>query len=157
MRGVKFLAALLVIGGVFGAGLILLFLLTGKAASVGFLPMLALFAFGALAGVRLWQGRERGWKWGLILYAMQIPIFVSSGLAYEFYLGPAVNFMWGSVDDHFAFEFGANIHFYLGAHVSRAFMGLNLFALGAFFYLLLMRPPQRVLAADAPAAGRAAP
>jgi len=140
VKGVKFLAALLVLGGVFGAGLVVFFVLTGQIGLLQLSPVLALFGFAAFAGVRLWQGHARGWRWGLILYAMQIPILSTSGLVYEFYVGPAIEVLAGSVDPHFKLEFGANAQFYLGATGASSYSGLNLFALAAFCYLFSKRP-----------------
>src|SRR5215510_7312448 len=77
--GVRFLATLLMLGGVCGIALTMYLGLSSLGQQqwisvILVLAFLALFAWSTLAGFRLWRGDPRGVKWSKILFAMQIPV-----------------------------------------------------------------------------------
>jgi hypothetical protein len=142
--GVRILAALLFLGGIFGVCISLYLGVSLLPKNPGYLvlaiALLALFAFSALTGWRLWRGEPRGWKWATILYASQIPIFSIAGLSYEWYAGIAIRLVGGAVDSNLGFALGSNAEFYIGASQGGASYGINLFALVAYAYLKAVLP-----------------
>jgi hypothetical protein len=150
---VKVLAFLLVVGGLLGIGIsvymgytfvqqhwIYLVLVVGFA---------ALFVWTVLTGIRLWQNDPRGWRWGKILFAAQIPVLTVPGFSYEYYSGIAIKILGGQVDDHFKMALGANANLYLDTRITDLFYGINLFALFALIYLLAKSRPNTALNTDA--------
>jgi hypothetical protein len=95
----RLLAALLVVGGVLGVGLA--FWMGYRFVQVHWVyillvaAFLALFVWCVMAGVRLWRGEAKGWKWATILFALQIPVLTVPGLTYEFYTGLALTLAGG--------------------------------------------------------------
>jgi len=142
--GLRVLACLLMLGGVLGIGLAFLmayqFLQVHWIYLVFVAAFLALFAWSALTGLRLWRGERRGWKWATILFAMQIPVLTVPGLAYEYYTGLAIKLIGGRADTSFSLGLGANAQLYLDTRITDLVYGVNLFALGAVIYLLMKRP-----------------
>jgi hypothetical protein len=142
--GLRILACLLMVGGALGIGITFFlayqFLRTHWISLVFIAPLMALFAWSALTGFRLWRGERRGWKWATILFAMQIPVLTVPGLAYEYYTGLAIKLIGGKVDTSFALGLGANARFYLDTRITDLVYGVNLFAVGAVIYLVMNRP-----------------
>jgi len=142
--GVRFLAALLGVGGLFGIGLglymgyqylqqhwVFIFLVAA---------FVAVFAWSTLTGARLWRGDARGWKWAIILLIAQIPVLTVPGFSYEFYTGLAIKLLGGNVQNNFAMGFGTSINVYLDVRINDLIYGVNLFAFGAAIYLLYKKP-----------------
>ena len=84
----RVLAILLAAGGVVGIGVGVwmgyTFIQTHWIYGVLVAALLGLFVWSVIAGIRLWRGEPKGWKWATILFALQIPIFTIPGLSYEF-------------------------------------------------------------------------
>jgi len=137
------LALLLLVGGVLG---IVTAIMVGQRLlrahwiyAIIIAAFIYLFAWSALTGFRLWRGDPRGWKWATILFAMQVPVLTVPGLSYEYYTGISTKIMGGHVGKHFDFSLGANAQFYLDTRIVHLLYGVNLFALAATVYLLLIR------------------
>ena len=100
-KSAKALAALLILGGAVGIGIALLVgyqLAQANWAYAGLMALLlALFAWSALTGIRLWRGDPRGWRWAVILFAAQIPVLAIPGFAYEYFTGIAIKLVGGDV------------------------------------------------------------
>lgn len=147
--GVKVLAALLFLGGLVGVCISVYLGMRVTSGNLGYavlaIALLALFAFSALTGVRLWRGEARGWKWATILYASQIPILTVAGFGFEWFVGIAIRLVGGAVDSNIGFDVGADAQFNLGASHGGASYGINIFALVAFAYLkaVLPEPPRK--------------
>jgi len=147
-RGVKFLAFLLVVGGVLGVGISVYMAYTFVQQHWIYLVLVAtfvaLFVWTALTGIRLWRNDPRGWKWGKILFAAQIPVLTVPGFSYEYYSGIAIKVLGGQVDSHFNMALGANANFYLDTRITGLVYGINLFATLALIYLLTKSRPNSV-------------
>jgi len=145
-RGARALAVVMIIGGVLGIGVS--FYMAYRFVPVHWVYSLLvavfflLFAWSTLTGLRLWRGDARGWKWAVILFAMQVPVLTVPGLSYEYYTGIALKVMGGNATNTFLFGLGANANFYLDTGITDLAYGVNLFALGAVAYLLRARRPR---------------
>lgn len=153
--GDRFLAVILMVGGVLGIGISIYmaaqFITVHWIYGVLVAGFLVLFAWSTLAGFRLWRRERRGWKWATIVFGLQIPVFTFPGIDYEFYTGLAAKIMGGHVDKTFAFELGSSANFYLSTEVTNVVYGINVFALIAFIYLFTRRANYPAAAVAAPA------
>lgn len=147
----RFLAAVLMAGGLLGAGMFLYFAgrflyHLGRAPQpaqwVYLVPLtflLSLFVWSVIVGLRFWRGESSGSKWATVLFAMQIPILTVPGMRYEYYTGIAIELMGGYAAKRFTLEFGSQASMWLGTGISGLIYGVNLFALAAVGYLLVRR------------------
>jgi hypothetical protein len=101
---------------------------------------LLLFIWSVIAGIRLWRGEPKGWRWATILFALQVPVLTVPGLSYEFYTGLALKIVGGDVATNVGLDFGANANFYLGTEITGLVYGVNLVAVAALIHLLRSRP-----------------
>jgi hypothetical protein len=108
---------------------------------------LALFAWSTIAGVRLWRGEPKGWKWATILFVLQIPVLTVPGVSYEFYTGLALKIFGGETVHNFGFNLGASVDLNFGTDVTGLIYGVNIVAIAAVIYLLRNRPGKIVLPA----------
>jgi len=158
-KSARLLAIMLVVGGVLGVGIAFWmgyqFVRVHWVYLVLVVAFLLLFIWCVSAGIRLWRGDPKGWKWATILFAMQVPVVTVPGLSYEFYTGLALKIVGGDVDSNIGFNLGANANFYLSTDVKGLVYGVNLVALAAVIYLLRgrarkeMQPTAQGAAADA--------
>lgn len=142
--GVKLIALLLMLGGIFGAiwGLyqeaqILSSIGSSAAAWSGL--FVVLFGWSAWVGFELWHGKVRAFKLAKIIFAAQIPIFSVNGFAFDgFFTGLRVyfaiseqppNLRWG-------FNLASGIHFIAGPQIDYWLFGVNLLAVVALFHLM---------------------
>lgn len=144
-KGSKFLALLLTLGGVLGMGLSVYlgytFVQRHWVYVVLAVAFLSLFVWTTLTGIRLWRNDSRGWKWGKILFAAQIPVLTVPGFSYEYYSGIAIKVLGGRVDSNYSMELGANANLYLDTRITDLVYGINLFAIGALIYLMAKSKP----------------
>ena len=148
-RGVRFLALLLVVGGLVGIG-------TSVFMGYGFLPQhwvygvivaafLVLFVWSLIVGVRLWRGDPRGIKWSKILFSCQVPILTVPGFSYEYFTGVSIKIVGGEVDSNVALNLGAGAEFFLDTRITSLVFGINIFAVLALVYLFFkLRPDGRI-------------
>ncbi|HUF71540.1 MAG TPA: hypothetical protein VMR74_01445 [Gammaproteobacteria bacterium] len=143
-KSAKALAVLLMLGGVVGIGIALFagYQLAQAHWAYGLLMalLLALFAWSALTGVRLWRDDPRGWKWAIILFAAQIPVLAIPGLTYEYFTGIAVKVLGGGVEGPLSFGIGAGANIFVGGAAPELAYGVNLVAVAALAWLLWRRP-----------------
>lgn len=153
-KSVKALAALLIVGGVVGIGIALLVGFQLAQANIAYaglmLLLLALFAWSALTGIRLWRGDPRGFKWAVILFAAQIPVLTLPGFTYEYYTGIAIKLIGGDVENALSFGIGATANVFVGTEAAGVAAGVNLVAIAALA-LLLWRRPRSAHAVTSPA------
>lgn len=151
--GSKFLAFLLTAGGFLGIGISVYLGYTFVQQHWIYIVLVAVFAalfvWTTLTGIRLWRNDPRGWKWGKILFAAQIPVLTVPGFSYEYYSGIAIKILGGQTDSHFEIGIGANANFYLDTRITDFMYGINIFALLAFIYLLVKSRPSTALNSDA--------
>jgi hypothetical protein len=143
-KSAKLLAVMLAIGGVLGIGLAIWmgyqFVPVHWIYIVLVVAFLLLFIWSVIAGIRLWRGEPKGWKWATILFALQVPVLTVPGLSYEFYTGLALKIVGGDVETNVGLDFGANANFYLGTEITGLVYGVNLVAVAALIYLVRSRP-----------------
>jgi hypothetical protein len=140
----RFFAAVMFIGGLAGIAIMVYFFGTfaaqGALTTLLGIAFIALFAWAAYAGWRLWQGTSYGRKWATILYIAQIPLIALPGLQYVFYTGievaPSLSWENGNLNWNVTLNAGANGTFYLGTANSGVTLGVNLFALIAAIWLV---------------------
>jgi hypothetical protein len=143
-KSARALAALLIAGGVVGIGIALLVGFQLARANVAYaglmLLLLALFAWSALTGIRLWRGDPRGFKWAVILFAAQIPVVTLPGFTYEYFTGIAIKLVGGDVESALSFGIGATANVFVGTEAAGVAVGVNLAAIAALALLLWRRP-----------------
>jgi hypothetical protein len=109
-----------------------------------FLLFLYLFILSIFAGIKLWKGEAKGYKWSKILQALQIPMLQTKAISYSFTLGlkalvglivpsaagATAQLSWGIAAD-------VNYHLsFSNPHVAGVAFGINLLAL-AFLIILI--------------------
>lgn len=150
----RFLAAVLMVGGVLGAGIFLFVSarVVSRLARAGaalqpaqwaslliVAALLALFVWSVIVGVRFWRRQGRAWKWAAILFAMQVPILTIPGVHYEYYTGIAVQLLGGHAAKLFNLELGSQASVLFGGAMVDVVYGVNLFAVAAVVFLLMRR------------------
>lgn len=139
--GVRFLALLLIAGGILGIGLGLYMGYTFVQQHWVYLLLVVgfvvLFSWTTLTGLRLWRNEERGWRWAKILYAAQIPVLTVPGFSYEYYTGIAIKLMGGQADNFLNLGLGASANLYLDTRITGLIYGVNVFAVLALVYLVM--------------------
>ncbi len=142
----KLIAAFEIIGGVIGIvmGVMPLFKLEGVQGPTGevvayfaiCLGFALLYALSLYAGIELWKEKRVGYKLSIFSQALQVPMFASSYVIYNFFsaislsvliseLGPSIKFLIGN-----SFSLG-----FVRPDVPFAF-GINLVALAILIYLV---------------------
>lgn len=98
---------------------------------------IALYCYGIWCGIALLNSRESAIKCNLVLWCIQIPLVNSSWFSYEFTSGA----MFASLHNgellnfNVKFNIGSSYYFSLGETDTPHFLGLNLFAVLAAFFL----------------------
>ena len=138
----RFLAAMLVAGGVAGVGLFLWLLSKYTSNPAGFAIvciLIAILGYTVFVGASLWKDTPFGRKWATVIYATQIPAFAVPGLTLGWFTGisiaPAIAFANGSTSWTFNANIGANAQMYFGTSGGGSSLSVNLFALAAFLWL----------------------
>lgn len=142
----KLVAAFEVIGGVIGIvmGLMPLFkmervegptseVVAYFAICIGFA---LLYALSLYAGIELWKEKRIGYKLSIFSQAIQVPLFASSYVIYNFFSAISLSVLFS--------EFGPSIKFLIGNSFSLGFVrpdvpfafGINLVALAILIYLV---------------------
>lgn len=141
--GEQLLAGALVVGGVIGI-LVAASAISSPGGISPFTPIvvLSLATFGASVwtGWALWRGHPRGRDLATALFALQIPYVSAAGLTYQFFTVAALRIavvfdgeLSGSV------EFGAFFALVLNSVPGGGYVGVNVLAIGAVWYLLRAR------------------
>ena len=141
----KLIAAMLAIGGAFGA--ILSLMSIGHAltqswpATLMTASYIALFCWAVYTGIRLGRGDLYGRKFAAILFASQIPIIETPGLTFQWFTGLWVGLLlkWGQDGGYggsLSGSAGAKAQFIWGSGGDQIIVGVNLFAAFALYRLL---------------------
>lgn len=141
----RVIAGLLVLGGL--SGLAMAGSLAYDAVQTHWIYLTIAAAFGAvfvastLAGVRLWRGDPRGWRWARILFAAQVPVFTVPGATWEFYTGVGLPLAGGAFEENLTLRLGGGLTAYLDTRITAVAYGVNLVAVLVLAYLLRVRVP----------------
>lgn len=99
----------------------------------------ALYLFVVVIGVALWRNKHYGKTWAAILFALQMPIFSSPALSYEWFTGMSIKFVSSNGNYGWLFELGGSDTFHLQSDAVAMAYGCNVFAACALIYLLIIR------------------
>ncbi|HKD78505.1 MAG TPA: hypothetical protein VKH81_02370 [Candidatus Angelobacter sp.] len=142
--GIKLIALMLTLGGIFGVvvGLYQQWQTLAKvgiwaAALVGLFVLL--FGWSAWVGFELWHGEPWAFKWGKVIVAAQIPIFTVPGFSFDgFFTGLRISFAISERAPilRFGFNLSSSIHFEISRQVDYWLFGINLVAVVALVHLM---------------------
>lgn len=140
----RFFAAVLGIGGAVGIAIgiwvAILTLPQGWLYILAVVPFIGLFAWSVYTGISLWRGEGYGRMWAPILFASQIPIVATPGPTVHWYtgaqFGPTLTFAGETFEAGLSATVGANGQFFWASGGDQTVLGLNLFAVIAFFCLV---------------------
>ncbi len=156
-RWTRFIAGEEIFGGVSGAVITILIVASLEmnffTALIGGIGM-GLSAICVGAGIFLWRNHPAGMTFSLIIQALQIPRVALGGLLYYFFLGIDTGLAVSGLEPgadlrvHFDLNFGGNLRLNIGTDPHPIMLGVNVFAIFAFSYLLklLMRPDDNPVA-----------
>jgi len=139
----RLIAAIEIFGGTWGL-VIMLYRMTQVLDNLQFIIFLLLymipFALSILAGILLLKNKETGLILSLVIQLLQIPYFALSGLYYSFIsgllLGVRISFQEGIKNYNFNFTLGGYCQIQTGLPVEFQALGINLFAVSLFGFLL---------------------
>ncbi|HET9366033.1 MAG TPA: hypothetical protein VFP71_13575 [Candidatus Angelobacter sp.] len=142
--GIKLIALLLMLGGIFGAivGLyqeVQILTSIGSSAAAWAGLFVVLFGWSAWVGFELWHGKVRAFKLAKVIFAAQIPIFSVNGFAFDgFFTGLRVYFVVSEQPPNlrWGFNLASGIHFVFGPRVDYWLLGVNLVAVVALIHLM---------------------
>ena len=147
--GFRSLAALLISGGAFGAGLVVYteyqLIATSSQAVLLDPGFLGLFVWSVVTGVRMWRGDSRAMTWAKILFAIQIPMFTVHGFNFEYFTGASAPLLFGPGGTNLTLSFSAKYFFFHDSLVDRLVVGVNLVAVLALILLLAWARPNNAL------------
>jgi hypothetical protein len=95
-----------------------------------------IYGWGIWTGVDLWRGKNQALLWARILFAMQILAITVPGFTYEFHTGFIIQVLFRGAEIHFGFNLGSSFAFYISQSIEGFALGINVFAVGVFIYLL---------------------
>jgi len=98
----------------------------------------AVFAFAFTVGLWLWRGEPRGRRWGIVLYALQIPLLTVGRFQYDFYNGVRIPLVHTLGDFSITLGFGASAELAWAQAPAANVLGIDLFAVSALIFLLTM-------------------
>ncbi len=134
LRGIKLLAALEAIGGIWGIGQTLM-LPNLKEQLVVASFFVLVYGLGILAGWWLWRWESRGFFLSKFLWAVQIPIVMSSFISWKFTLGFGVSIFLVFSGDSFTVGIWMETSTCLSHYPPQVILGINLVAILAVRYL----------------------
>ena len=138
-KDIRFIAFLLIAGGIVGVGIAVWLGLQTSSQQPAFafyaLVSAAIFVWSSWKGISLWKGKPDGYKWAKILFAAQIPALTLPNFSYEFYTGLSFRLMFGQVDSNVGFNLGSSINFYVSPEIQGTVFGINLIAIIVLVYL----------------------
>ena len=89
------------------------------------------FAWSSAVGLRLWRGDPRGTKWGIALYALQIPVLEIHGFKYQYFTGVAMLWLHNPAGSPVVFDFGADMALMFNGDSGDFILGVNIIAIAA--------------------------
>lgn len=151
-------AFLLIAGGLIGIGVCLWFGLPQAfdrpTAGAIVLIFLFLYVMAVWKGIDLWRGRREGYRWGLWLFALQIPIVSMPAVTYKFTAGLsaglALIFHPDRLQLKIPFYLGSSFKLNLGGGQPPALIGFNAVAVMALLLLVESRKPRRARSSNTP-------
>ncbi len=143
--GARFAAFLLIAGGILG-------IIVSVALAQGFaqqqrlyriivpLISIAVFVWGGTKGIDLWRGKSDGYRWGKILFALQIPAFSAGRLSYEYSTCMSARILFGNSNRTFGADIGSSLNLLISPEPLGWMVEINILALINFMYLLKVSP-----------------
>jgi hypothetical protein len=144
--GARIVAVLLVLGGLLGIlNLVTMYFHLAQQhqslPAISSVIAVALFAWGIVTGVALWQSTPRGFKWAKILSALQVPVFHVARLTYEFSTCISFRVMIGSTSRYIGGDIGSSLNFDVSPQSLGFMFGINIVAVVALLYLIRASRP----------------
>jgi len=138
------IAMIQIMGGVVGAGL---FIYQYGSAPYSLIMSLILspFLWGIYGGIMLWNGKDKGLNYSLIMQAIQIPKLMTPLLGYHVFLGAEANVGWFGSMLKLDWTLGSSAFLYLNTELTSYGAGINLIPLAAFVYLMKFKRKQNLL------------
>jgi len=134
-RRVRVFASLLIVGGLVGVGssavLAYRFAPRRWLIAVDSAAFIAIFAWSSAVGLRLWRGDQRGTKWAMALYALQIPALDIHGFKYDYFTGAAILIVHKPDGSPVALDFGADMALMFNGDSGGFVLGVNIIAIAA--------------------------
>ena len=138
-KGTRFCSALLMVGGVsWAATVVFIWWVSSKSALATLLAVVAVVICAAFVyvGFHLWRGQEWATKAAIFMFALQVPVVISSTAIYMIIGGLGfVLSVNGAGVLNFNFFFGGQFQFHLGPEVPTWTAGINFIALACMIYL----------------------
>ncbi len=137
----RFIALLLIIGGGAGLGLAIVLWLQASLGSLFALLLLAMFGASAWVGIGLWREQPRYHVWAQLMFALQIPIVSCSAFTYKFFTAMTLDLSFERAAEtklHIDWELGSKFSFSVPSDTPDLIIGVNLLALAAFTYFVLV-------------------
>jgi hypothetical protein len=137
----RFLALLLIIGGVAGLIVAVSLWLQASLASLLSLFLIAIFGLSAWVGAGLWREQPHYHVLAQLIFALQVPIVTCSAFTYKFFTAMTLDLSLESAAEsklHVDWELGSKISFVIGPDTPGFVIGVNLLALAALAYLLFV-------------------
>ena len=142
----QLIAVLEIVGGIWGLS-IMLYRMANVLDNFKFLLFILLymvpFILSLCAGILLWKQKSIGLTLSLVLQLLQVPYFAFAGLYYSFIsgvlVGIRISFLEGLTHYNFNFLFGGYCQIQTGLPIGISAIGINIFALVVFGFLLLNR------------------
>lgn len=146
--GVRFVAILLIAGGLLGlTGSTLGIYQAAKhhqiATAISGILAIGLFAWSLRSGVSLWRFKRDALRPAQILFAMQIPVFSLARFSYEFSTFFSFRVMVGNTTHHIGGNIGSSSNIGLLSQPTDFLVGINIIALLVFLYLLRVSARER--------------
>ena len=147
---VRIISVLEVIGGVFGIGFVIWWLMAAptNAFTVILVPIpMSIYVLSLVAGVALWRGSSFGRKASIVVQAIQVPKIVSPPIIFMFSFGfdlwVHILFANGFSNLGFEFRFLAFNQFFINVQDGSFGLGVSLTAI-VFLTMLLRHKPARI-------------
>jgi hypothetical protein len=141
--GIKFVAALLMIGGLLGVAigiwLGIAAIQQAPATIIIAALIIGVFVFCVYQGFGLWGGKNSSHIWTKRIFAAQIPIVSFPGFSYEFYTGLSLSLMGGENVEPITMDLGSSFSIYFSPEIQVTHYGINIIAIIVFTYLLLRK------------------
>jgi len=139
--GVRLIAAFLIVGGIAGIAVVLWTEAGAQILSHQIFLGFAILIFGSSvwAGIDLWKGKPRSYKWAQVLFLLQIPNISFHGFAFQFYLALVLGLSFSreaASKLNFEFELGSSLNFQISPEIENLVLGVNLIAIAALIYLI---------------------
>jgi hypothetical protein len=96
----------------------------------------ALFAWCLPAGIALWRTRPTAFKWAILLFGIQVPVFSIARFTYEFSTFFSLRVMIGNTTRHIGGDVGSSSNLNLLPRSLDPLFGINIVAVLILLYLI---------------------